>query len=250
MARFQMSFIDRTTLWIDGERVRVLKGTSMPLANAAETASALKAVEALAPKPAKRGLHMLRVIVGAPFVRYYALPWQPLPKPEDWIPLARMQALQTGAGGEPWRYAIPDGAWGQGRLAAAMPEALCAGIEHLCKTRKLLLGGIEPAYTVAMQKHANRIRDGAIAIVQLEPNDAGSAIAHIGLRRGGGWSGFIALPVVDSLDEVLRDAFVLCGVAHPERRYVISAGGERDAARWRGQASQAEWLAAPWDTAA
>lgn len=187
------------------------------------------------------------MVVGAPFVRYYALPWQAAPKPQDWVASARVQAVQTGAGSEVYRYAVSDGAWGQGRLAAAMSEALCAGIERLCKTRRLQMSGIEPGYTWALQKHARRIRDGAIAIVGLEETEGDAAIAHIGLRRGGGWAGFIALPVTGALDDVLRDAFALCADAPPERRYAIGPG---DASRWSVAAAGAEWLPAPWDDAA
>jgi hypothetical protein len=244
-----VSIFGRTTVWIDGAHAR-LPGraeTPVPLAPAGDIAAALRAVEALAPRPARAGLHAMRVVVGAPFARYFALPWQPLPKPDDWIAMARMQALQTGAGAEPWRYAVSDGAWGHGRLAAAMPEALCAGIARICKARRLQLLGIEPAYTFALQRHARRIRDGTIAVIALEPTEGGAALAQIGLRRGGGWSGFIALPVSGPLDDVLRDAFVLCATEPPERRYVIGPG---DANRWVAEASQVEWLAAPWSAAA
>ncbi|WP_277186134.1 hypothetical protein [Caballeronia sp. BR00000012568055] len=248
------SMFSRTTLWIDGERARVLDhaGRSVPLSSIGDTAAALKAIEALAPKPARPGLHALRVVVGAPFARYYALPWQALPKPADWVSMARIQTTQTGAGAEPWRYAVSDGVWGHGRLAAAMPESLCAGIARLCKSRRLQLSGIEPAYTFALQKHARRIRDGAIAVVTLEPTEGDAALAHIGMRRAGGWSGFIGLPVSGPLDDVLRDAFVLCAIEPPERRYVI---GPADASRWMASAaapgaSMVEWLAAPWDAAA
>ncbi|WP_232316657.1 hypothetical protein [Candidatus Burkholderia verschuerenii] len=122
------SAISRATLWIDGRRARLL-GTdaSVALADPADAAAALKAIDALAPKPASLGFHALRV-------RYYALPWQPLPKPQDWISGARVQAMQTGAGSEAWRYAVTDGAWRHGRLAAAMPEALCAGINSCARS--------------------------------------------------------------------------------------------------------------------
>jgi hypothetical protein len=242
------SVMSRVTIWIDGKCARVLGSPQacVTLADSGDTAAALKAIETLAPKPANLGLHALRVVVGAPFVRYYALPWQTLPRPQDWIPGARVQALQTGAGAEVWRYAVTDGTWGHGRLAAAMPEALCAGIAQLCKKRKVQLSGIEPGYTFALQKHAARIRDGAIAIVEVENADGGSAIAHIGLRRGGGWTGFIALPLNGPLDDVLRDAFALCADTPPERRYVI---GAKEALRASANAAPTEWLAAPWDAA-
>ncbi|SAK39993.1 hypothetical protein AWB76_00129 [Caballeronia temeraria] len=248
------ALMSRTTIWIDGRHARGLDTarharSSVPLDAPNDAAAALKAIEALAPKPAAPGLHALRVVVGAPFARYHALPWQASPKPQDWVPAARVQAVQTGAGGEVWRYAVADGAWGQARLAAAMPEALCAGIERLCKTRRLQLLGIEPGYTFALRTHARRIRDGAIAIVALEETEGDAAIAQIGLRRGGGWIGFIALPVSraygGSLDNVLRDAFALFGDAPPERRYVIGPGaGER----WAADAAPGEWLRAPWDS--
>ncbi|MDR5788029.1 MULTISPECIES: hypothetical protein [unclassified Caballeronia] len=250
------AFMSRTTIWIDGRHARTFGGAPMPLSSANDVAAALKAIETLAPKPANLGLHALRVVVGAPFARYHALPWQPLPKPQDWVAAARVQAVQMGAGTEAWRYAVTDGAWEQGRLAAAISEALCASIERLCKTRKLQLLGIEPAYTFAMQKHAARIRDGAIAIVALEETERDAAIAHIGLRRGGGWTAFIALPVTrtreGALDGVLRDAFALCADTPPERRYVIGPGGPGgpDAReRWSADAALVEWLPAPWDAA-
>ncbi|MDR5830564.1 hypothetical protein P9250_22060 [Caballeronia sp. LP006] len=242
------AFMPRVTLWVDGERVResgvASNVNTEALTTPGDTAAALKAIEALAPKPARPGLHGLRVVVGAPFVRYYALPWRPHPKPEQWVSMARMQAVQAGAGAEPWRYAVTDGAWQQGRLAAAMPEALCAGIERLCKTRRLQLLGIEPGFTFAMQKHARHIRDANIAVVELEQAASGAAIAHIGLRRGGGWSGFIALPVAGPLDDVLRDAFVLAATEPPERCYAIGPGA---ADRWVADATLVEWLAAPWE---
>ena len=133
---------------------------------------------------------------------------------------------------------------GHGRLAAAMPEALCAGIERICKAHKLQLAGIEPGYTFALGKYARRIRDGAIAIAELEETAGTAAIAHIGFRRGGGWTGFVALPVPGALDDLWRDALALCAVEAPERRYVIGPGA---ADRWIADRAQVEWLAAPWD---
>ncbi|WP_175939720.1 hypothetical protein [Caballeronia sp. BCC1704] len=237
----------RTTILLEGGRARVpgtarIAGPFTP----GDAAAALKAIETLAPKPAGFGLHMLRVVAGAPFARYHALPWQPLPKPQDWVALARVQAMQTGAGNEASRFAVTDENWQRGRLAAAMPEALCSGIEKTCKTRRLMLSGIEPAYTFALQRHAARIRDGSIAIVTLDTVDDGAAIAQIGLRNRGGWTGFIALPVAGTLDDVLRDAFALCADVPPERRYVIGPG---DGARWLAQAPGIEWLRVPWDDA-
>jgi hypothetical protein len=245
------SSMSRATIWIDGRSARVLNSPPHAtfialLTTYGELAAALKAVETLAPKPQRRGLHALRVVVGAPFVRYFALPWQPQPKPQDWVSSARLIATQTGVGNEPWRYAVSDGAWGQGRLAAAIPEPLCAGIERLCKTRKLLLRGIEPAYTFALQQRGRSIRDGAIAIVELEESAPDEAIAHIGLRARGGWTSFIGLPVAGALEDVLRDAVALCAGQSPERRYVIGPG---DVRRWRVDATQIEWLSAPWDVA-
>ncbi|SAK75370.1 hypothetical protein AWB75_04241 [Caballeronia catudaia] len=243
------TMMSRATIWLDGERARTLNSSpglpiATPLSPSGDVAAALKAIEALAPRPARPGLHTLRVIVGAPFARYHALPWQPLPKPEDWVSVARMQAVQWGAGAEPWRYAVADGAWGRGRLAAAMPEALCAGIERLCKTRKLQLGGIVPGYTFALGQHARRIRDGAIAIAELEETAGAAALAHIGFRRGGGWTGFVALPVPGTLDDLWRDALALCAIDAPERHYVIGPGA---ADRWIADRSRTQWLAAPWD---
>jgi len=233
------------TIWIDGQRARALPaGSSESLKTAGDVAAALHAIETLAPRAQPLPLRGLRVVVGAPFARYFALPWQAVPKPQDWVPFARVQALQTGVGSEAWRYAVADDAWGRGRLAVAMPEALCAGIERLCKTRRLRVLGIEPAYTFALQKHMRRIRDGAIAIVGLETSGDDAALAHIGVRERGGWRSFITLPVTGALDDVLRDAFALSGGAYPERRYVI---GPDDPGRWTEDAAQLEWLRAPWD---
>jgi hypothetical protein len=245
------SSMSPATIWIDGQCAHTLTSLAHAdsfalLTTTGDVTAALKAIETLAPNPQRPGLHALRVVVGAPFVRYFALPWQPQPKPQDWVSSARLIATQTGVGNEPWRYAVSDGAWGQGRLAAAMPEPLCAGIERLCKTRKLLLRGIEPAYTFALQQRARSIRDGAIAIVELEGSKPDEAIAHIGLRERGGWTSFIALPVAGALDDVLRDAFALCAGQAPERRYVIGPG---DARRWNADATQIQWLSAPWDVA-
>ncbi|WP_244848115.1 hypothetical protein [Caballeronia sp. SL2Y3] len=239
--------VSRTTILLEGARARV-PGTARSAGSFSpgDVPAALKAIETLAPKPSRLGLHALRVVAGAPFARYHALPWQPLAKPQDWIAAARVQSLQTGAGSEPSRFAATDGNWRCPRLVAAMPEALCAGIEKMCKTRRLMLSGIEPAYTFALQRHAARIRDGSIAIVALETVDEGAAVAQIGLRNGGGWTGFIALPVAGTLDDVLRDAFVLCADTPPARRYVIGAG---DGARWSAEAPGIEWLRAPWDEA-
>ncbi|MDR5853882.1 hypothetical protein P9239_14680 [Caballeronia sp. LZ062] len=237
----------RTTILLEGGRARV-PGTarSADPFTPGDVAAALKAIETLAPKPSGFGLHVLRVVAGAPFARYHALPWQPLARPQDWIPAARVQSLQTGAGSETSRFAATDGNWRCGRLAAAMPEALCSGIGKMCKARRLMLGGIEPGYTFALQRHAARIRDGSIAIVALETVDDGATVAQIGLRNGGGWTGFITLPLAGTLDDVLRDAFALCADTPPARRYVIGPG---DGTRWSAQAAGIEWLRAPWDDA-
>ncbi|WP_250450625.1 hypothetical protein [Caballeronia sp. ATUFL_M2_KS44] len=244
-----ITLTSRTTILLEGGRARV-PGSPRDAESFArgDVAAALEAIETLAPKPSRPGLHTLRVVAGAPFARYYALPWQPSPKPRKWIDAARVKAMQTGAGGETSRFSVTDGGWRCGRLAAAMPEALCAGIEKMCKGRKLVLSGIEPAYTFALQRHAARIRDGSIAIAVLEATDAdgGAVIAQIGLRRDGGWAGFIALPVAGALDDVLRDAFTLCADVPPERRYVIGPG---DGVRWSAQAAGVEWLRAAWDDA-
>jgi hypothetical protein len=245
------SSLSPVTIWLDGQCARTFGAngrtdTVVPLSTAGEVTAALKAIEALAPKPQRPGLHTLRVLVGMPFVRFYALPWQALPRPEDWVSSARAQAVRTGVGNESWRYAVSDGVWGGARLAAAVPDALCVGIERLCKTRKLQLLGIEPGYTFALQRHGKQIRDGEIAIVELEEIDNDEAVAHIGLRAGGNWTAFITLPVTGTLDEVLRDAIALCAPRPPERRYVIGPG---DGSRWSADTAQIEWLRAPWDAA-
>lgn len=249
--------MSRTTVWIDGQRARLpgsigAAGTTVPLSPAGEAAASLKALEALAPNPPRPGLHALRVVVGALFARYYMLPWQPRPR-QDWVSGARMQAAQTGAGAEP-RYAVTDGAWGRGRLAVAMSEALCAGM-RLCKMRRLRLLGIEPGYTFALQKHAALIRDGAIATVGLEQADADAAIAHIGLRARRLGRVYRAAGVRRTRRRARRRAARRSRAmrrrsARATLRDRTRRCGPGDASRWVADAARVEWLPAPWDALA
>lgn len=251
-------------IWLDGERGCTLgtSGTSgpcaqaMPLASSGDVAAALAVVGALAQTPAKPGLHTLRVIVGAPFVCYFPLPWRPLPTPEEWIAQARTQFARGGFGNPAgWRFVVPDAAWGQSRLAAAMPEALCAGIERLCGARKLRIAAIEPGYVRACTDCAARIEDGRIAVVELEDLDAYCAIAHCGFRAEGQWTAFVTLPVAGHIGEAMRDATMLCAVPEPERTYVIGSTraegrdrrGRPNGAVLADAAGRTQWLPAPWD---
>lgn len=249
----------RVELWLDGERGCALDTSgvgekALPLASSGDVGAALAVVEALAPTPAKRGLHTLRVIVGAPFVCYFPLSWRPIPTPEDWVAQARTQFARGGFGNPGgWRFVVPDAAWGQSRLAAAMPEALCAGIERLCATRKLRIAGIEPGYVCACRDYAARIEDGRIAVVELEDIAADGAIAHCGFRAAGQWTAFVTLPVAGPvlahIDDAMRDATMLCGVEAPERTYVI--GTVREARAEPGDADDTagmmHWLPTPWE---
>lgn len=247
----------RAALWIDGERGCVL-GVSgageraLPLTSSGDVTAAMAVLEALAPRPAKPGLHTLRVIVGAPFVCYFSLPWRPLPTPTDWVAQARVHFARSGFGNPAgWRFIVPDAAWGKSRLAAAMPEALCAGIERMCGARKLRAPSIEPGYVRACTDCAARIEDGRIAVVELEDIDADGAIAHCGFREQGQWTAFVTLPVAGAIDEAMRDAMVLCAVPEPERTYVIGStraeGRDRRDRAEAGRAPMAQWLPAPWD---
>ncbi|QET06242.1 MULTISPECIES: hypothetical protein [Cupriavidus] len=251
-------------IWLDGERGCALGasgtgGQAIPLASSGDVAAALAVLEALAPKPAKPGLHRLGVIVGAPFVCYFPLAWRPLPTPAEWIAQARMQFARGGFGNPAgWRFVVPDAAWGQSRLAAAMPEALCAGIERLCSARKLRVAAIEPGYVRACTDCAARIEDGRIAVVELEDIDADGAIAHCGFRAQGQWTAFVTLPVAGDIGEAMRDATMLCAVPEPERTYVIGSvraegrdrrgrPGRREDVAVAGAAGLTQWLPAPWD---
>jgi hypothetical protein len=244
-------FFSRSTVWLDGERARLLDASgrslnAVALRKAGDVPAALDALEQIVPKPAKPGVHTLRTLIGTPFVRYFAVPWRPLPTPPDWVSLARAQFVREGTlGTDTWRFAAPDGQWGRSRLAVAMPDPLCAGIAGVCKTRKLQLSAIEPAFTHAVAKCARRIEDGPIAVIELEDVDTQYAIAHIGFRRDRQWIGFISLPAPGSVENALRDATVLCTVQRPERVYVISAPRLRP---WITESADIQWLAAPWET--
>ncbi|MDR0182587.1 hypothetical protein [Lysobacter arvi] len=239
----------RHTLWVDGYQAVSLGEDARPLALSSlhqpcDLASALTALEAVATRPAKRGVHVARVLVGAPFVHYLALPWRPLPRPADWVALARTQFIRDGMGApDAWRFSVQDDGWGRMRLAAAVPEALCAGIGGICKARGLSLSAIEPGFAHALGRHAARIHDGRIAVVEVEQSTPDAVIAHIGFRRDGGWSGFVALPATAPLPQVLRDATVLCRQDEPEHTYVMAPLAlHMDAAHWPG----AQWLPLPW----
>lgn len=243
----------QSTLWLDGHHGALLGASgavlrSLALDNVADIPCAIKTMEGLVTRPKARGIHGLKLVVGAPFVRYLVLPWQPLPKPADWVTVARRQFVQAGLTGvEQWRFVVPDGTWGESRLAAAVPEALCAGVARICKARGMQLGGIAPAFMLGLATQARRVRDGAIAVVELEPIAPEAAIAHIGFRQQGRWTAFTALPVLGAFGDVMRDASVLCAAALPERTYVIASE-----AGWKMVAGTAhtEWLQAPWDIAA
>ncbi|MCM3606043.1 hypothetical protein [Cupriavidus pauculus] len=251
--RSGVPFWSQSTLWVDGHHAALLGPSGkvlhrLELPNVADVPAALTAMEAVVARPRMRGMHGLRVVLGAPFARYLVLPWQALPRPGDWITLARRQFMQAGLSGvEAWRFVVPDGSWGQSRLAAAVPEALCGGVARLCKSRGMQLTAIEPAFMLGLSTQASRVRDGAIAVVELEPVAADVAVAHIGFRQEGRWTGFTALPVLGPFADVMRDASVLCATSHPERVYVIaSQAGWNMVSGTHGT----EWLQAPWDIAA
>lgn len=249
---------NQSTLWLDGTRACVLGPAggilrNLPLDAAGDVAAALKVLDSLIVKSEKTllGVPRLRVLLGAGFVQYVVVPWQsgpPNARPADWIPLARRQLVQHGvAGGESWRLAISDGPWGQSRLAVAVPEPLCAGIQRLGKARGMRAIAIEPAFTLGVASYARRMHEGEIAIVELEPAGAHTALAQIGFRRGGQWTGFIALPVAGALDAVLRDAGMLCAAGTPEHVYVIASTGAASDAFWpAAQTPGVEWWPAPW----
>jgi len=241
----------QSTVWLDGHRACRFGAAGQaeavfPLASPYEIAAALPALDAMLPNPQRPGVHRLRLLVGAPFACYFALPWRALPRPVDWLPLARMQFVQGGVGGaESWRFDIQDNGWGRPRLAAAVPELLCEHLTRLCKQHKISLHAVEPAYTYAVAQHRRHIADGEIAVVELEEMETrGAYVANIGFRSHGHWSGFVTLPAVDSLDAVLRDAASLCDAPPPERIYIIApVSADRRAA----DASRTHWLQAPWD---
>jgi len=102
--RREVKWWSHSTVWLDGFRACRFGASGQveavfPLASPYEISAALPALEALLPEPATLGVHRLRLLIGAPFVCYYALPWRALPRPVDWLPLARMQFVQGGGGG-------------------------------------------------------------------------------------------------------------------------------------------------------
>ncbi|MFC3816165.1 hypothetical protein [Lysobacter sp. GCM10012299] len=107
-------------------------------------------------------------------------------------------------------------------MAAAAPEALCAGIARLCKEHKLRLGRIEPGFMRDVSLHRARIEDGSIAIIQIEERAGRSSVAHVGFRDQQQWTGYVALPAVAQIGPVLRDAALLCRAAPLQRTYLIA----------------------------
>jgi hypothetical protein len=248
--RREAKWWSQSTVWLDGYRACRFDASGrveavFPLASPYEISAALPALDALLPKPQTLGVHRLRLLIGAPFVCYYALPWRALPRPVDWLPLARMQFVQGGGGGaEAWRFNVQDHGWGRARLAAAVPELLCEYLARQCKQRRISMHTVEPAYTYAVSRHRRHIADGEIAVVELEEMESkGVYIANIGFRSKGHWSGFVTLPALEPFDLVFRDAASLCDAPLPERIYVIAPDTvDRNAA----DASRTHWLTVPW----
>jgi hypothetical protein len=238
----------RHVLWIDDDCVilRSADGQSrmkVALARAGDVAAALAAIETQfatgLPGSRRHGLHRVEVVVSGAFACYFILPWAPLPRPADWLVQARTKFVLDGLGApESWRFSVEDGPWGCARMAAAAPEALCVGVARLCKAQALQLVHIEPAFSRALSRHAARVDDGSIAIVEIEDRAGRRSDAHVGFRHEKRWAGYIALPAVPPIAHVLRDAALLCGAASLQRTYLIAPahmqvvlGGLPDA-RW------------------
>ncbi|UNK49993.1 hypothetical protein MNR01_02830 [Lysobacter sp. S4-A87] len=232
MAPSAATVCSRQVLWIDDECVRLQSTTGqapaqVALSRTGDVAAALVAVETLLgsalPRPRRRGLHRVEVVVSGAFACYFILPWAPWPRPADWLASARTKFVLDGLGApESWRFSVEDAPWGRARMAAAAPEALCARIARLCKAQALRLGRIEPAFTRALSRHAAQVEDGSIAIVEIEERAGRRSIAHVGFRNEKQWTGYIALPAVAPIEHVVRDAAFLCGAASLQRTYLIA----------------------------
>lgn len=222
----------RHQLRIDDDCVRLRAAAGhLPMkaaiARASDVAAALTVVEsvleAAIPRSRRRGFHRVEIVVSGGFACYFILPWVPLPRPVDWLASARTKFVLDGLGApESWRFNVEDGPWGSARMAAAVPEALCAGIERMCKAQKLRLGRIEPAFLREVHHHRAKVYDGSIAIVEIEERGGRRSVAHIGFRHHKQWVGYVALPAVAPIGHVLRDAALLCRVAPVQRIHLIA----------------------------
>jgi hypothetical protein len=88
----------------------------------------------------------------------------------DSLALARERmAGRYGEGARGWALSLHRGAAGERRVAAAVPAELLGGIRDFCRKRGLRLGGVKPAFSVAMQSAAARLKAPSGWFVQVEP---------------------------------------------------------------------------------
>lgn len=193
----------------------------------------------------------VKLVIGEPFARYMALPWQDgLYSPEDWQAYARHMLAQHFAQDAPaWQISCATAGYGQNLFAAAVDQALVdavkAGIDNVARCS---LVSVRPLVAHAMHRRQFSLLRASFCLVVVSLGSASCVFVD-----GGACDGVISLPfdANTSLQAMLTDATLLCGVPQPGFVYVLATGsaslnkehlaplGKR--AKWLGSADPVLW---------
>lgn len=193
----------------------------------------------------------VKVVVGEPFVRYMALPWQDgLYHDDDWQVYARHMMGQCFSVSDPdWKISTSMGGYGENVLAAAidnrMYEAIKAGSEAGARCK---LHSVRPLLSHAISRRQFSILRNSYTLVLVSVGYASCAFV-----KQGQCLAVVSLPFDSNtpLSNMLTDAALMCGVRRPSHSYVVATGsttlskehvaGLGKNAKWLGSADPVLW---------
>jgi hypothetical protein len=193
----------------------------------------------------------VKVVIGEPFARYMALPWQDgLYTPQDWQAYARhMLSAHFSEEQADWQVSTALSGYGNTVLAAAIEQRLLTALHSaIDNTPRCSLHSVRPLLAHAMQRRQFSLLRASYGLVVVSLSSASCIFIDQGLCQG-----VVSLPL-DShagLAAMLTDATLLCDVRRPRYLYVLATGSATlskehlqplgKGAKWLGSADPVLW---------
>ena len=193
----------------------------------------------------------VKVVVGEPYARYMALPWQDgLYSPQDWQAYAQhMMATHFCEEAPDWKVGTTVQGYGHKAFASAIDnrlfDAIRAGVAEVPRAN---LYSVRPLLAHAMHRRQFSLLRASYGLVVVSLGSASCVFVD-----GGQCEGVVSLPFDANtpLAAMLTDATLLCGVQQPSYLYVLATGSASLSkehlsplgkhAKWLGSADPVLW---------
>ena len=193
----------------------------------------------------------VKVVIGEPYARYMALPWQDgLYSHDDWQAYARhMMAAHFSEDNADWQLSTAVAGYGKKAFASAIDSRLLEAIRAgVAETPRCNLVSVRPLLAHAMTRRQFSLLRANYCLVVVSLGSASCMFVD-----GGSCEGVVSLPfdVNTSLTSMLTDATLLSGVKRPSYLYVLATGSASMSrehlaplgknAKWLGSADPVLW---------